>query len=262
MTIRSLSPPAGSITMSWVARVPLDHADAVALLRNEPGLIACECDAFFWIRSASPTSALKDELAQRLRKEAVAELLHVTATGTVIPWGKRVPIGQLPSGPWLPLPELFTPVAPLAGYAAQRPAPATITMVPSETIVAPTLLRLPLAEWNAYVRTAPNLRLARWEFAANTTGDVLIRGTPLPPIHGQHYWEADGLFVPCGWMWSPAVSADIMRTVLRLESGTFALVDVTTSTWEIIPPEAFVPARRQNVRRTVIERTLQSETST
>lgn len=261
MATTSLSSVAGSTTMSWVARVPLDHADAVAVLRHEPGLIACEFDSSFWIRSTSPTAALKEELAQRLRTEAVAQLLHVTATGTVIPWGKRVPTGPLPSGPWLLLAELFTPVAPLARYAAQRPAPAAITMVPSETIVAPTLLRLSLGDWNAYVRTAPNLRLARWEFAANTTGDVLVRGLPLPPIDGQHYWEADGLFIPCGWKWSPEVSADIVRTVLHLEPGTFALVDATTSTWEIIHPEAFVPARRHNVRRTVIERTPLSETS-
>ncbi len=246
-------PQATSPITAWVARVPLDHVNAVVILRSEPGLIACEDEHHCWIRPAVTTAPLKDELSRRLRLLAVAELMHVTPAGTVIPWGKRVPTGQLPAGTWTPLTEFFTPGAPVARYAAQQPEPTKLTFVMCENMVAPSLLRLPLSEWRAYVSTAPNVRLSRWEFAANRHGEVLVRGTPLPSLPGQHYWEAEGLLIPCGWHWSPAVSADIVRSVLRLEPAVFALADIVTSTWETLSPDAFVPARRQNVRGTKIE---------
>ncbi len=245
-------PPSTSTMTAWTARVPLLHRNALAALRNEPGLMACEDDQHCWIRPGVATAELKDELSKRLRLLAVAELLHVTQEQTVIPWGKRVPTGHLPAGPWTPLSELFTPQVPTARLAARPPVPAALTFVPWEDVVTPTLLRLPLAEWRAFAITAPNVRLARWEFAANQQGDVLVRGTPLPPLPGRHYWEADGLLVPCGWHWSPAVSADIVRHLLKLEPGTFALADCATATWDILSADGFIPARRQNVRGTVL----------
>lgn len=252
-------PQTASPTTPWVARVPLEHASAVATLRSEPGLVVCEDEQYCWIRPAVNTSSLKDAVSQRLRWLVVAELMHVTPTNMVIPWGKRVPTGHLPTGTWTPLTELFSPTVPAARFAAQHVTPTALTFVPSETIVAPTLLRLSLSEWQSYVATAPNVRLARWEFAANRHDEVLVHGTPLPPLPGRHYWEAEGLLVPCGWHWSPAVSADIVRRVLHIDAAVFALADLATSSWEIILPEAFVPARRQNVRGTVIAPTATDE---
>lgn len=248
----AVSRPSTTLThTAWVARVPLEQGNAVAMLRGEPGLVACDDGQHCWIRPAVTTTPLKEELSRRLRLVTGAEVLHVGPEGTVIPWGKRVPTAHLPAGPWTPLTELFTPQIPVARMAARSPVPAPLTFVPCEEIVAPSVLRLSLAAWREYVVTAPNVRLSRWEFAANPHGEVLVRGTPLPSLPGQHYWEADGLLVPCGWRWSPALSADIVRTVLRLDPGMFAIADCMTSSWEIIPPEAFVPARRQNVRGTV-----------
>lgn len=240
-----------STPTAWTARVPLEHLHVLAMLRNEPGLVACEDARHGWIRPAVSTAPLSDKLSQRLRLIAVAELLHVTPQNTVIPWGKRVPTEPLPAGPWTPLWEGFTPQIPLARMAARPPEPAALTFVPHDSEVAPSMLRLPLSAWRTYVATAPQVRLARWEFAANRHGDVLVRGLPLPSLPGQHYWEADGLLIPCGWHWSPMVSADIVRRVLRLETGSFALADCATATWEVIASDAFVASRRQNVRGTM-----------
>lgn len=244
---------------AWVARIPLDQVQALAMLRGEADLMVLEDASYCWIRDASASTPLSEKLAERLQWLAVAELFHVTTAGTIIPWGKRVPTEQAPSGSWQPLSKFMTPHAPVARYAARCPEPAVLYIVPSEDIVTPTLLRLPLSEWRAYVATAPNLRLTRWEFAASQAGEVLVRGTPLPSLPGQRYWEADGLLMPCGWMWSPAVAVEIVRRVLQLEAGECALADWSTSTWEIIPHEAFVPARRQNVRGTMMAQSLPSE---
>lgn len=246
---------------TWVARVPQRDARIVGLLRNEPGLMVCNDEVYCWIRAASSTASLSETLAGRLRLEIGAELFHVERPDQIRPWGKRVPTGLLPVSGWTPLAEAFVPRIPVAGYGAPRPAPLSLRIVRSDAVVGASVLRCDLTAWDRFVRTAPSLRLARWSFAATTAGAVLVRGTPLPTLPGQHYWECSQLIIPCGWNWSPTLSASAVRLVLGLRADDWAIACETTSTWSVIPSDAFISARRQNVRRTVQELSVASEAS-
>jgi hypothetical protein len=249
----------GQTSNAWVARVSSSHVAAVAPLRNEPGLQVCEDATGFWICHTSRHAILTDALTRRLRLEIGAELFHVDANGQLTPWGKRVPTAVLPTAEWLPLTKSFAPQVPLARYGGPRPTPLPLRLLPCKEATAPTLIRCPLSVWKRFVCTAPQLRLSRWEFAAASNGDVVVRGTPLPTLLGQHYWETSRLIIPCGWTWFPTVSAAVVREVLKLNPEDYAIACEATSIWSIIRANGFVSARRENVHATVMEISTASE---
>ncbi len=244
-----LQPAAG-----WAACLPVEDAARLAVLRTEPHLVGCETATEFWISSTRASGTLSEDEQSRYRDWLGLKLFQLTQQHLLIPWQQSVPVQELPAGPWRPLSEVLLPVAPLARFPAIRPRPCSLQLVRTDEIQAATLLRLPLLEWARYVRTAPQLRLSRWEFAVNGQEHVLVRGTPLPPLPGRHYRELDRLIVPCGWTWQPAVSSDIVHAVLGLAADSWALASSDDSSWEFLASDSFVPSLRQHVRRTIMER--------
>ncbi len=107
-------------------------------------------------------------------------------------------------------------------------------------------------EWRRYADTAPQARLARWTFAADAMGNIVIRGTPLPPLRGTQYVEANGIGALAGWTWSPSVDAVVVRTALRLEPGACALWQ-SDGGWQKIVADDWVQATRSAVRLTAEE---------
>ena len=106
-----------------------------------------------------------------------------------------------------------------------------------------------LDAWSAYGATAPQVRLACWSFAANSTGLVLVRGTPLPPLPGTRFVETDGIAVPLGFAWSPAVPAAVLRRVFKLEKDD-ALLWTADGVRRRIAAGDWVRATRSAVRLT------------
>ena len=113
-----------------------------------------------------------------------------------------------------------------------------------------SLLRTSAATWVAYGETAAQVRLDRWTFAINDNGDVLIRGQPLPPIPGDRLVEVEGIVVPAGWTWSPALAASVLRQVCGLETGELALLHPDGG-WERVSASCFVRASHSAIRQTV-----------
>ncbi len=104
-------------------------------------------------------------------------------------------------------------------------------------------------QWRAYALTAPQARLSPLQFAVSSAGNVLIVGTPLPPIGGTFFTEDRGVYVAAGWRLSPAVSAAVVRRALQLQADDLALWHATGH-WELIRCTDFVAARRAAVRAT------------
>jgi hypothetical protein len=124
-----------------------------------------------------------------------------------------------------------------------------MVLVRSAQLDVPSVLLTTIDRWNDYAIRAPQVRLDRWQFAADEGGRVVIRGQPLPPLAGQRWVEQDGIAVPAGWWWSPPVEATIVRLVLGLEADDFALWQLD-GTWERIGAARFVRASRTAVRAT------------
>jgi hypothetical protein len=119
--------------------------------------------------------------------------------------------------------------------------------------------------WAAYAIEAPQIRLNPWRFAVAADGRVAVHVQPqakrvanlssaLPPLPGRRWVEQDGVAIPAGWSWTPAVDAALLREVFGLAEGDVALWHAD-GTWERIAAEEFVRATRAAVRATAKEMT-------
>jgi hypothetical protein len=124
-----------------------------------------------------------------------------------------------------------------------------LRLVRSPAEEAPAVLLTSLAAWRDYAETAPAVRLERWSFAADTSGRVLVRGVPLPPLRGERLTDRDGLFTPAGWSWTPAVEPAIVRSALGLAAGDCGWLR-TDGTWERIAAGDWTRASRSAARQT------------
>jgi hypothetical protein len=93
------------------------------------------------------------------------------------------------------------------------------------------------------------VRLNCWSFALNPAGEVLVRGKPLPPLDGTRLVETEGIAVPVGYAWSPAVPAAIVRRAMRLEKDE-TLVWTADGARRTVAAGDWVRATRSAVRLT------------
>jgi hypothetical protein len=229
----------------WAARLPRSDAQAVALLRLAPGVRGCIVGQEIWLQGDS----LDDAIQNLLRKLAPIQTFAVNNDRELIPLEHLLPVGRLPDGPWLPIDQLITvghPTAALNGVSDSR---VRIRLVRDDGERPATLLLTERATWAAYAETAPGVRLKLLRFAASAN-HVLIRGQPLPPLNGKHFYERSGLIVPCGYAWWPGVDPETLRRCLSLQADDLALL-LEAGSWQLLVEACFVQARRSAIRLTM-----------
>lgn len=239
---------------SFAIRLPLEDREHLGPVRTLSGLEACVVDEWLWLRLDAT------ELPLPLRSLRRGTVFHVHDDGGLVAFGRQVPNGYLPDGPWQSLTARWKIEWPTAALAGTVPQPVIPHLVRSETVREPNLLQTRLSEWTTYALTAPEIRLVCWHFAVSRRSDdasepkVLIRGTPLPPLSGWHLVEEQGIAVPCGWHWSPKVDCGVLRTVFRVTPPDFVLW-TPDGHHERIAAEDFVRATRSAVRQSATEST-------
>ena len=230
---------------AWAIRLDRSGAAKAGPLRQRPGIEVLQTDDAVWLRGRH----LDDELEKALRCVPGARRFTVFPDGQLVAAGTQVPKGHLPDGRWTPISawlgvELWP--ACLAGKVEGR---VPLRLVRSGAARDSNVLWTTTSAWGRWAVTAPQVRLDRLGFAVSDCGDVVVRGTPLPPIPGRPFVESAGVAVEAGWEWSPRLEADVLAEALGLASGDLALVQHDGS-WEHLPAEAFVQATRSAVRLT------------
>lgn len=250
--LTSLNPtPTGA--PHWAVWVVDSACASLAAFRTSTALSACAAEQGVWVRLSHSNVAKADELLQTLHVATGAEVFQVTDDGQVIPVGRRVPTGILPTGPWKPLRELLPVILPRAGFAAQRPPKAQLRLIRTDKAQEPAALVLELSTWVKFVTVTPAIRLSRWEFAVSAQEQVLVRGAPLPAVPGAFYYDCDGILLPVGFRWEPAIPARSVQRMMGLAEGDLAIWQGSNCAWQRLPGDKFVPALRANVRQTAFE---------
>ena len=229
----------------WTVCLPADEAEHLGKLRLINGLSILVDGASVWVRG----EYLDDELNQRIRSIPNAERFIIQADRQLTRPGETVPSAQLPDGYWQPLRSWLSLKMPVAGFAAQTDQRVMLKLVRSTRPMLANLMQTSWERWLAYAITAPAVRLSRLGFAVSENADVLIRGTPLPPIPGRLFIEDNGVIVPIGWQFDPNVGSNVVRKVLNLDETEMALFSEEGS-FERVPVSAFVQATRSAVRMT------------
>ena len=231
-----------SATFTWAARMPADAVRALDALRIAPGLELLAIDRELWLRARQPDA----DMLARLRGVPWTETYAVLPDRTLRPAGRLLPAGTLPDGKWLPLATALTLHFATSTAPITQPARVELRLVEAREWRAPSLVVTTPAAWSAFIDTASEVRLARLQFA-QTAGEVVVRGDPLPPLPGEHLREDSGIARPVGTAFHPAVSAATVRAALRLGAGEIALWSRAGNV-ACIPAEAWLPADRATVR--------------
>ncbi len=253
-----------SLAQGWAIRLDRRDAAAAGRLRQVAGVEVCELADSVWLRGPQAD----DELHGQLAAVPGARRFSVLPDGQLLPSGARVPQGWLPQGPWTALVQWMRLESPLALFAGRCDETLSPVLLRSDVIDEASLLLTRFELWVAYAVGAPQVRLDRWRFAVAADGRVAVHVLPeskqvanrscaLPPLPGQRWVEREGIAVPAGWTWSPALEPGLLRQVFGLAEGDIALWHVDGA-WEQISAGEFVRATRAAVRATATAKKLGS----
>lgn len=233
--------------LRYAITIRATHAARLAFLRAWPGVQLCVESESVWLCAEQ----LNEEQWDRCRQLPGAARFRVLDDGQLLPVGARVPKGRLPEGDWQPLAQWFELRLPQASCAKPAIGRVGLKLVRSADERPASLLLTDISRWVRHAATAPQVRLAKWSFAATAEGQVLIRGTPLPALPGERLVDYEGIVVPAGFYWSPQVDAATVRTLFNLDAGDVALW--RSENWQRIRQSDWVQATRSAARLTYQE---------
>ncbi len=240
----------------WLASIPDAHLDLAAGLRRYSELRAAFSAGFVWVRGPLLNDDVPEHIRQELRKIPHAQLYRVEA-GNLRPENQHLHYGAEPSLDWVAIDEAFTVALPptaLPGTLGQTISEkVALNLVRSGVEMQANLLVTSQDLWLDYIRSCPAVRLVRLTFSHDaTTEQVMVRGTPLPPLPGARYHQSNGVALPCGMGWQLPVDATTVRQLVAAGAGDLVLFAADAS-YELVPARCFVTASRSAVRLTLGE---------
>lgn len=217
------------MSQRWAIRFevaePAKHKAAVeslGQLRLLEGTQVCHPGESLWVSGPQ----LNEELTAVLQSLPCGDRFVVSDDGTLTKFGERTPSGTIPEVEWTSLRDFIEPELPVAGLTLARIARVPFTLVrangrPSLEPAALLVSAQVAAEWAA---TAPQVRLDPLTFAASSDGRILFKGKPLPSLSGTRLTEQEGVLVPAGWAWSPAIDTGSLRETLEVAAEEFVIL--------------------------------------
>jgi len=231
------------MSCAWAITLHKTHAGSLGALRLLPGIDVAQSGDGIWVRGKT----INDELDRELLKLPTQQRFEVIGQDQLRPVGSRIPTGQLPSLQWTPLAQWLSvrlPPAALAGEVRERVA---LQLVRSTQPREPTVFLTDLESWTKFATRAPEIRLRHLQFAVADDDRVLVKGSPLPSIPGKQFVDHDGVAVPVGFGWSPALDAAVVRRLFGVGEGGLAVWH-EDGTLTLLSSEQFVPATRSAAR--------------
>lgn len=226
--------------------IVLSMADISALgsIRTWPDLRVAIAGDDIWVRGIPPDTTQ----AQLHKLPAKRAFLADTQERLFLP-GKHTPHDTLKKMSWEAIASFIKVELPVSAMPATSDNRYAVRLSPTPHTSDPFAILTTLEHWKAYADTAPLIRLQRLSFAVCETGEVLVIGTPVPPIPGSVFTLLDHILLPAGYDFAPPAIAQFISSVTKTESDTLLLFH-TDGQWEKIPGTCFVRASRSAIRLT------------
>jgi hypothetical protein len=245
----------------WAISIAREDAPALARLRLRQGLEIGETEKQLWLRGKAVDEHL-DRALMRLPATARYEWLSDDRLRRL---ESRISSATMPALDWAPLSEWIRTEVGAAALPARIPGGVRLEIVRSFDERPAELLLTQFSQWHRFVLEAPEVRLRPLSFAMNADGQVLVGGTPSPPLPGQPFvlWRSPsdsgsgGIALPAGFKWCPEVSVEVVLRRLGFPPDSLALCCARRDssshavlTFTRIHTDQFVPASRSAVRAT------------
>ena len=214
-------------------------------IRCIPELKVAEDDNTFWIRGVYDDVATDKDI----RQLPLQHSYYLDEGNLLFVLGGLTPVGVLPELQWLPVADFIPIKMPVAALPGQLQQPAITRLVSSVDHKTGNALLTTLKQWKAYAETAPGIRLAQLKFAVSQNNQVLIMGTPIPPIPGKEYWTRNNILLPCGCDLEIPMAATFINEQLNPVQDGFLIFDMDGNC-EKIDLAFLVDAKRSAVRLT------------
>lgn len=237
----------GTVNFPWA--ICLAHEDAASLgtLRLADSIEVAEHGGTIWLRG----KPADERLAVKLHALPGRERYECLSSGQLRRIDQRIPTTRLPAAQWQPLSTWLRVALPDSAYPAEPPRAVSLRLVRSTSEREAELLLTTLEELASFAAKAPEVRLARLQFAANANRSALVRGQPLPPLPGERYALHGGVAVPAGFSWKPEVGADVLARRLGASADALVLWNTDGSITRL-HSEQFVPLSRSAMRATAL----------
>jgi hypothetical protein len=237
------------VSSPWIICLTPTDAASFAPLRLIRGIEVAEKSPFIWLRGNNSD----EHLEPLLRALPAVVRYELFPNNRLRRLEHRIPSETLPALQWQPLSTwLRVEMPPSFGLPERTGAPPQSTalrFVRSAEERTPELLVTTLSEWQSFVLSAPEIRLRHLRFASDASGNVTVQGRPLPPLPGIQFVLHGNIAVKAGFIWEPAVSAEVLSRRLGLSPEALALFH-EDGTFTRIEGKQFVPATRAAVRET------------
>lgn len=228
----------------WVIVSSLQFLDALMALRLAEHVEIALTDRDVWIRSRNNDP----KLLSLVESMPASQRFSWTADNLLCPTGSRLPTGRFPEVDWHPFSRWLNVALPTAVLPTGVETKCNLTLVASERGKEANALLASSDIWFEWASIAPALRLRPLKFAASFGGRVLILGQPLPPVPGTRLVDDQGIVVPAGFTWRPAVSPSTLRELLGVGQQIHVLWDEHGV--QLLADELFVTASRASARAT------------
>ena len=234
-----------SVNFPWVICLAREDATALAGLRLLASIEVAETEKEIWLRGKPGD----ESLAAKLFALPTRGQFELIAPNQLRQLNQRIPSARLPELRWQSLSAWLQVESSVAALPALEPRTISLRLVRSTNEREPELLLTSLESFQHFAVQAAQVRLDRLQFASNFTGEVLIRGTPLPPLPGQRFILHGGVAVPAGFAWQPAVSDEVLARCFGVSGDALVLWN-EDGTITRLSGEQFVAATRSAVRAT------------
>jgi len=230
------------MNFAWAICVAKEDAAALAALRLQHGIEVAEAPDQTWLRGQSGDEALATMLAAL---PAVGRYQWYPPKQRLRLLNERLSAIPLPELFWQPLPQWLTVELAATALPANPPEPIVPTLVRSGRELEASFIVTSLAELESFARMSAQVRMNPLQFAAAAGGQVIIRGTPLPPVAGRRYVLHEGnIAVPAGYGWTPDVSAKVLKKLFNVSSAALVIWN-DDGTLTALPEEQFIPVTRR-----------------
>lgn len=213
---------------------------ALAPLRTRVDLVAAWHEEQIWVKGIADNAFRKLPALHTWRMDAQQRLFAA---------GALTLDNILPALAWQSLTTFIPVELPPSGLPAITSQQHVVQLAPCTDTQESFAIFTDISVLEAYVITAPQIRLKHLRFATSVHGQVLIAGIPLPPIPGTGFTLHERILMPAGYDFDPPILRSLIAEKLDAGKNHYLLFHINGQ-YEIIPDISFVPVTRSAVRLT------------